>query len=215
MPSVTRAVPTAHWWSLPTSAGGPRQGWKGLNPASSSQLRGAAGSDGAVLQQLVSHPLPGTKRQKTGGFVGSLGGLVAPVSADRHGPPRDWGMLGSPALPWLAEGWDCAATEGTHHRSPFLGCLSTAPPERKIKNLGKKKREKQLEQPPVVNTRATICRPPPRYLGPSRACCVSSDVYGVVGHRGEAGPRPRREAEGGNAAGAPEGSHEGNRALGS
>lgn len=37
-------------------------------------------------------------------------------------PPRDRGMLGSPALPWLAESWDQAPTEGTHRCSPFLSC---------------------------------------------------------------------------------------------
>lgn len=64
-------------------------------------------------------------------------------------PPRDQGMLGSPALPWLAESWDQAPTEGTHRCSPFLSCLQGLQQSSRCLHFNhstRKKKKKKMEK---------------------------------------------------------------------
>lgn len=59
-------------------------------------------------------------------------------------------MLGSPVLPWLAESWDQAPTEGTHRCSPLLSCLQGLQQSSRCLHFNhstrKKKKKKKMEK---------------------------------------------------------------------
>lgn len=119
--------------------------------------------------------LPGTKQQwgKNLWFCWFLGWAGCLCGWLR--PPRDWGMLGSPAVPWLAGRWDQAPTIAA--LSSACGVYSKALTA--SSTITRKEKEENT-------TGATVCskyqcyhltlNSPPQCLGPLIECCVLLDI---------------------------------------